>query len=142
MKNYTVIYNIFSNPSDWNSILEVALDLADKFSIVYSDEEYDEENPLETGKLDFFQLPNLTLEPWQDMAGVNLYTGTLDASSKELIIKYMHAEAERYGYSLWNFSLYEGDVELLNVADFHDCLINMDSNLVRILKEKNIDFSY
>lgn len=142
MENYTVIYNIFSNPSDWNSILEIALDLADKFSIVYSDEEYNEENPLDTGKSDFFQLRNLVVEPWPNMAGINLYAGILDDSSKELIAKYMHSEAERDGYSLWNFSLYKGDVELINVADFNVGVINLDSDLVRSLKEKNTNFSY
>lgn len=142
MKNDAMLENLFWNPSDWNAILEVALSLADRFSIVYAEEGFDEENPLDTGKLEFFQLPNLTVEPWQSMAGVNVYTGQLNAASRGLIKKYMYAEAEREGYGLWNFTLFEGEVELLNVQDFNVSIINLDSNLARILKERKINFSY
>lgn len=142
MNNEAIIENLFWNPRDWNAIFNAALSVADRFSIVYAEEKFDEENPLDTGKVEFFHLPNLTVEPWQNMAGVNSYHGQLEAKSKKLFKKYMHAEDEREGYSLWNFTLFEGAVELLNVQDFNVAILNLESNLVRLLIERKINFSY
>lgn len=142
MENYSVIYNIFEKPTEWNSILKHALNLSDRFAIVFPNGEYDEENPLLTGKPDFDRLSNLTVESWPKMADSTLFSGVLNRETRGILYKYMNETPEKTTGSLWNFSLFQNEVELLNVQDFNVCTINLETDLIQILGQKNVDYSY
>lgn len=138
MEEYKVISNIFSAPV-WDSILTTGLDIADEFGIVFPNGEYDEENPLLTGMLEFKNLPSLAANPWPNMEDATIYRGKLTDSSKALILKYM-SDSEETSYSLWNLSLYKNEAELLNVQDFNVCLLDSGTELMNILEQENINW--
>lgn len=128
MKNLIVIEDIFSFPR-WNDVLNYALELADRFGVVFPDGEYNEENPLLAGKPEFERLPDLTIEPWNSMEDARIYKGDLTEQAKLLIKEWMDDSEERWSGTLWNFSLYQNEVELLNVQDFNVCLVELETEL-------------
>ena len=134
MEDFIVISNIFSTP-EWDQIIKTIIDISSKFEIVYPNVEYDADNPLLAGKLDFEKVPNISVSPWPNMECSSVYRGVLDDSSKSLILQYALNESD----PLWNFSLYKDNVHVLNVQDFNVCLIEPDPELITLLKNNNID---
>ncbi|MBT2571705.1 hypothetical protein [Planococcus sp. ISL-110] len=67
-----VIQNIDLFPR-WQEILAVALGLADEFSVVYPNGEYDTENFLLNGKPEFVSLPNLKVGRWPNMTDSSIF---------------------------------------------------------------------
>lgn len=134
LEDFIVISNIFSTP-EWEQIFITVIGISNEFDIVYPNGEYDADNPLLAGKLDFEKVPNINISPWPNMEDSSVYRGVLDDSSKSLILQYALNESD----SLWNFSLYKGNVQVLNVQDFNVCLIEPDPELIKLLNQKNID---
>ena len=137
MKNFIVIENIFCF-SKWNAVLDYALELADRFGVVFPDGEYDDENPLLAGKPEFGRLPDLTIEPWTSMEGASIYKGELTEQAKILIKEWMDDSPERWSGTLWNFSLFRNETELLNVQDFNVCLVEAETELTVYLEGLDI----
>lgn len=137
MEGFTVIENIFDAP-EWNYIAKPAMELADSFCVVFPNGEDDEENPLLTGRRDFIGLSNLTAAPWPQMKNATVYSGSLTHTVKELFQTYLEEDEKTTG-SLWNFSLFKGEEELLNVQDFNVGLINHGTVLTAHLKEKGME---
>jgi len=50
--------------------------------------EYDADNPLLAGKLDFEKTPNISVSPWTNMEDSSVFRGVLDDSSRRLILQY------------------------------------------------------
>ena len=136
MEKFIVIENIAFEPF-WNDLLEKALELADLFSVVYPDGEYDDENPLLSGKLEVYLLPNLQSEPWSSMKHASVYSGELTEQAKAFIRKYMLQTPDKTTDNLWNFSLFKNDVELLNLQDFDVCLIGAKTDLTAYFLKKD-----
>ena len=136
MRGYIVIFNICSTP-EWEQILKIVIDFSDEFDIVFPNGEYDEDNPLLAGMLDFEKIPNISVSPWPNMEDSSVYRGELDDFSRDLILQYMINE-NKYD-TLWNFSLYKGGIDVLNVQDFNVCIIEPDQELITLLNQKNID---
>lgn len=135
MENFFVIENISAEPF-WNDLVEKVLDLADRFSVVYPDGPYDDENPLFTGKLEVCLLPDLQVGPWSFMENASVYSGELTELSKAFIKKYMLETPDKTTDLLWNFSLYKNNVELMNVQDFNVCLIASEKDLLANFSKK------
>jgi len=138
LKDDIVIYiwNIFSTP-EWEQILKITIDFSDEFDIVFPNGEYEADNPLLAGMLDFINIPNISVSPWPNMKDSSVYRGVLDDFSRNLILQYMFIE-NKYD-TLWNFSLYKGDLEVLNLSDFNSCSIEPVPELITLLTAKNID---
>ena len=134
MENFIVISNIFSTP-EWDQIIKTIIDISSKFEIVYPNGEYDADNPLLAGKLDFEKVTNISVSPWPNMEDSSVYRGVIDDSSKSLILQYAFNESD----SLWNFSLYKDNVQVLNVQDFNVCLIEPSQELITLLNKQNIN---
>ena len=134
MENFIVISNIFSTP-EWDQIIKTIIDISSEFEIVYPNGEYDADNPLLAGKLDFEKVTNISVSPWPNMEDSSVYRGVLDDSSRSLILQYALNGSD----SLWNFSIYKDKVQVLNVQDFNVCLIEPSPELITLLNQKNID---
>ena len=134
LEDFIVISNIFSTP-EWEQIFITVIGISNEFDIVYPNGEYDADNPLLAGKLVFEKVPNINISPWPNMEDSSVYRGVLDDSSKSLILQYALNESD----SLWNLSLYKGNVQVLNVQDFNVCLIEPEPELIKLLNQKNID---
>jgi hypothetical protein len=134
LENFIVISNIFSSP-EWEQIFNAVIGISNEFDIVYPNGEYDADNPLLAGKLDFEKVSNISVSPWLNMEDSSVYRGVLDDSSKSLILQYALNESD----SLWNFSLYKDNVQVLNVQDFNVCLIEPDPELITLLNNNNIE---
>lgn len=132
MEDFIVISNIFST-SEWEQILKTVIDFSNEFDIVYPNGDYNEENPLLSGKLDFEKIPKIRVSSWPNMEDSSVYRGVLDDFTRNLILQY--AFNEKYD-SLWNFSLYKGNLNVLNVQDFNVCLIARDPELITLLNQK------
>lgn len=137
MKNFKVIENI-NQFTHWNVLLDLALEISDYFCIIYPDGEYDEENPLLTGKVDFDRQLHLESKPWEGMENSSVYSGELTEKAKGIIKKYMYFTSTNDNYLLWNFSLFKKDIELLNVQDFDVCLVQDNTELTYNLNKINI----
>ena len=131
---FVVISNIFSIP-EWEQIFKTIIVFSNEFDIVYPNGEYDADNPLLAGKLDFEKIPNISVSPWPNMEDSSIYRGVLDDSARSLILQYALKEFD----PLWNFSLYKDNVQVLNVQDFNVCLIEPDPELITLLNQKNIN---
>jgi len=134
MEDFIVISNIFSTP-EWEQTFNTVIGFSNEFDIVYPNGEYDADNPLLTGKLHFEKVPNISVSPWPNMEDSSVYRGVLDVSSRSLILRYALNEFD----SLWNFSLYKNNIQVLNVQDFNVCLIEPNPELIKLLNNKNID---
>ena len=134
MGEFVVISNIFSIP-EWEQIFKTIIVFSNEFDIVYPNGEYDADNPLLAGKLDFEKIPNISVSPWPNMEDSSIYRGVLDDSARSLILQYALKEFD----PLWNFSLYKDNVQVLNVQDFNVCLIEPDPELITLLNQKNIN---
>jgi len=88
MENFIVISNIFSTP-EWDQIIKTIIDISSEFEIVYPNGEYDADNPLLAGKLDFEKVSNISVSPWPNMEDSSIYRGVLDDSSRSLILQYV-----------------------------------------------------
>lgn len=128
MRNYMVIENIYSFPT-WDKLLHHALELADRFCVIYPDGEYDEENSLLNGKPEFEQLANLKIDSWSGMKDASVYSGELTEQTRILIKKYLDTAPDALTGSLWNCSLVSKGTELLNVQDFNVCLVKAETEL-------------
>lgn len=135
MESFIVIENITSTP-EWEQIFKTTIAICEEFSVAYPNGDFDEENPLLTGKLDFERIPDLSVSPWPNMADSSMYRGSLNDFSRNLFEQYMFNQ--RYNW-LWNFSFYKSGVEILNVQDFTVCLIEPIPELVEMLNKQNID---
>lgn len=131
---FIVISNVFSC-SEWEQIIKTVIDISNEFEIVYPNGEYDADNPLLAGKLDFEKVPNISVSPWPNMEDSSVYKGVLDDCASSLILQYALNESD----PIWNFSLYKDNVQVLNVQDFNVCLIKPDPELITLLNQKNID---
>ena len=129
-----VISNIFSTP-EWEQIFNTVINISNEFDIVYPNGEYDADNPLLAGKLDFEKVTNISVSPWPNMEDSSVYRGVIYDSSKSLILQYAFNESD----SLWNFSLYKDNVQVLNVQDFNVCLIEPSQELITLLNKQNIN---
>lgn len=135
-ENSIFISNIFSTP-EWKEVLITAVNFSDGFDIVYPNGEYDEDNPLLAGMPDFTHIPNISVVPWPNMKDSSIYKGTLDDHARNLILHHMFIE-NQYD-TLWQFSLYKGNLEVLTVSDFNCCHIEPIPEFVNLLAAKNID---
>ena len=66
MENDFVLYNISSTP-EWKHIFTSILNHCGQFEVVYPDGEFDPENPLMGGKLEFEKLEGTFVKPWDGM---------------------------------------------------------------------------
>jgi len=82
MEGYIIISNIFSTP-EWEQIFNTVINISNEFDIVYPNGEYDADNPLLAGKLDFEKVTNISVSPWPNMEDSSVYRGVIDDSSKE-----------------------------------------------------------
>jgi hypothetical protein len=137
LKEYIVISSINSTP-EWELILKTVIDFSNEFDIVFPNGEYDADNPLLTGMHEFTKIPNISVSPWSNMKDSSVYRGVLNDFSRNLILQYTLTDTFD---SLWNFSLYKGDLNVLNVADFSVGFIYPDPELITLLTPKNINLS-
>lgn len=139
MDDFIVLEDISSSSSTWNTVLKVALELADSFCIVFPNGEYEEENPLLTGKLEFEERlqQKTTQKPWSNLEWATEYIGELNESSEAFIRKYMYLTPSKSTGTLWNFSLLKNDVELLNVQDFEICILSANTELIVHLNKQD-----
>lgn len=137
MSEYIYINSIDSTP-DWEQILKTVIEFSNEFDIVFPNGEYDADNPLLAGVLDFKKIPNICVSPWPNMKDSSVYRGALNDFSRNLILQYT---LNNTFDSLWNFSFYKGDLNVLNVSDFSECFIYPDPELITLLTQKDIDLS-
>ncbi|AIY06641.1 MULTISPECIES: hypothetical protein [Planococcus] len=138
MENFIVLEDISSSFSTWNMVLKAALEHADSFCVVFPNGEYEEENPLLTGKLEFERLQlKTTQKPWSNLEWATEYTSELNESSKAFIRKYMCLTPSKSTGTLWNFSLLKNGVELLNVQDFEVCILSAKTELIVHLNKQD-----
>ncbi|EPD54129.1 hypothetical protein HMPREF1210_00114 [Paenisporosarcina sp. HGH0030] len=137
MSECIYINNIDSTP-EWKKILTTVIEYSDEFAIVFPNGEYDADNPLLAGMLDFKNLPNISVSPWPNMKDSSVYRAELNDTSRNLILNYTLNDTFD---SLWNFSLYKGDLEVLNVADFSECFIYPDPEVIMLVTQNGIDLS-
>ena len=66
MSEYIYINSIDSTP-EWEQILKTVIEYCNEFDIVFPNGEYDADNPLLAGMLDFKKIPNICVSPWPNM---------------------------------------------------------------------------
>ncbi|EIM05410.1 hypothetical protein A1A1_16323 [Planococcus antarcticus DSM 14505] len=124
----------------WDELLNVALGLADEFSVVFPNGEYAPENFLLNGRPEFESVSDLKVSHWLNMEDNSIYFGSLDDSIRKLIMDFNHqAPAKDMSY-LWHYSLYRHGIELLNVQDFTVCLLDLDTELTAHLQQLQINW--
>ena len=136
MSEYFYISDIDSTP-EWEQILKTVIEYCNEFDIVFPNGEYDADNPLLGGLLEFKKIPNIFVSPW-NMKDSSVYRGVINDFSRNLILQYTLNNTYD---SLWNFSLYKGDLNVLKVADFSECFIYPDPELITLLTQRDIDLT-
>lgn len=139
MIQYSVIHSIDSFPR-WEEILAVALGLANEFSVVFPNGDYDPENPLVNGKPEFEALPDLKAERWPNMENSTILFGRLNDSVRKIILAFNNQHPDKDSSYLWHYSLYRNGIELMNVQDFTVCLLDLDTELTDSLDSLQIQW--
>lgn len=139
MIKFSVIQSIDTFPR-WEEILAVALGLANEFTVVFPNGDYDPENPLLNGKPEIKSLPDLKVGRWPNMEHSSIYFGSLDDSIRKLMMELNRQNSDKDFSYLWHYSLYRNGIELLNVQDFTVCLLDLDTELTACLEKLQIDW--
>ncbi|WKA51857.1 hypothetical protein QWY22_04430 [Planococcus liqunii] len=138
MEKYIVIQDIEAEP-EWPKLFGTALSVCGSFQIMYPDGEWDKENPLLTGKSEFEKLEEIQNFPWSGMKDSTIYSGPLNAESRELFWHHMVPREDDYVYPLWNFNLYREGKLVFSIQDFSVCLAYSYPEMLEIFAEHGID---
>ena len=138
MEEYIVIQNV-ETVREWPKLFEAALHACDSFQIMYPDGEWDEENPLLAGKLDFEKLEGIRYSSWDGMKGSTVFSGKLDDNARKIFWHHMAPGFEGYSESLWNFDFYRKGLLFLSIQDFSVCLIYSYPEVIEFLEQQGID---
>lgn len=73
------------------------------------------------------------------MEDSTVYSGPLDAESRELFWHHMVPKEEGYVYPLWNFDFYREGKLVFSIQDFSVCLACTSPEMLEIFSEQGID---
>ncbi|WP_053366320.1 hypothetical protein [Bacillus sp. FJAT-27245] len=140
MHPYFVISHT-SSTDGWEKLFTSILNASDSFTIYYPDGEFDSENPLMGGKVDFEGLKNIVIEPWGGMENSISINGKLNDFSRSIFLKLQEPSFEGSKPMLWYFKLYKNNTLLLTIEDFTVCLLENNQEVNSILKIINLDIN-
>ncbi|MER2079832.1 hypothetical protein [Psychrobacillus psychrotolerans] len=137
MPEFFILQNTPSTP-EWNNIFTTVLDHCDQFEVFYPDGEFDEENPLMGGKLDFEKLESTFSNTWDGMDNSVCIRGNLTSESKNIIFKFMEPSFSGDKPELWHINLLKSGTLYLSVEDFTVCVLENHPEIISLFQQIGI----
>lgn len=140
MENYLIIQNISSTP-EWKNVFNLILNHCDQFEVIFPEGNFDVENPLMGGKLEFEKLEDTLSNSWDGMKDSICLSGSLTKDVKSLIYELEQPSFIGDKPELWNFKLLRNGQLYLRIEDFTVCLLENHKELLSLLGKNGIDSS-
>lgn len=137
MENYFVISSTTSTP-EWKAIFTSILNHCDQFEVVYPDAEFDSDNPLMGGKLEFEKLDGTVVKPWKGMENSVSMLGKLTSVSRRIFYTLEEPSFVGDKPELWCFKLIKNGTLFLSVQDFTVCLLEHHQEMISLFQYKGI----
>ena len=138
MENYLIIQNTSSTP-EWKKIFNLILNHCDRFEVIFPEGNFDVENPLMGGKVDFEKIEDTSSNPWDEMNDSICLSGSLTKDVRTLIYKLEEPSFIGDKPELWHFNLLRNDKLYLSIQDFTVCLLENHKELISLLEKNGID---
>lgn len=132
------VFHICSNPH-WEDVFSLVLSKCDELHVAFPEGDFDIENPLMGGRLEFEKLNQLQMVAWDGMEQAIKLTGKLGDYEKNLLYKMMEPSFDGAKPVLWQFSIMRESSFQLTIADFTECILKITPELERLLYKNGLD---
>lgn len=132
--DFLVISNISSEPR-WKDIYNGIMNHCNRFEIIYTEDELEEENRFILGKKEFQNLSNVTINTWSGMINSIIISGDLTPEAKKIFFEYTSPSYQGGVNELWYYKIYKDDILYMNLEDFSVCLLMNHQDVLDLLEQ-------